>query len=898
MDNTIGIIIWGTKNGHRILSHSGMDSEINTIDIRNTIKDVSHFVYFNRSNVTFYAIEYTTAYKVFTIYRSVYEVIGTPGAYIAITIYIPHFLKIENIYEVLNKLIDTYWNNYVDPNSFNLLNIKEDIRLFTDILQSDTVISEDRKKNRNSSKQNDSPALVLYDTEEQLKVFFLNPYCPEFMEHQEVIFMNSKIIADRDTYRYCFFSPPRPLTNITFENSGFHIEKIEYNIVVFTKNGQNIKDIYPSEIFHEEDIICLSLNKNEHYKENNVINNEKIENLIRNGVFIKNNNRLNLRNILFEERTYKIPWEIKDFSISGYYNLYIYLKNDKYKIEGNKTHDFTLESSQLNQSYTVIIEVDGKTLFFDCGFINSNSKIEIPLREAIYIFSGLEHGEKASLIKGNKQYEIENSLPLGELYLEGNIPEPTLSTDSKYEIEETKQEDNKVFIQLRKKTIATVHQSSIQSKNDGSDKSIQQDLLDSSRTSGKNEKINLFLQGENEKNHFENERFVCYLKDEEDDSDCYTNRDNSISVPLFFKGKSVVIHDTKKIYGDEIIEAIVSGQNLIKLIKKTKSINFKRIFIVAFFVVIFVGLGLFIFKENFSSLFQENRETYTIIIPYKINKDEICIDDLIIDSCSLSIDLHHKIEFSRDTCKIIFLDKIEIDSLAQANKTLELIFFSGKEENFHLSKPLKITSSDIQPLVRESAPYTIQMRDCIINLEPSALDLRNEEEKNLQEEKEKEKKLAIQDQIKQAWASLDKLSCSMNTLDNAKKILLNDNAKNLLKETINKDEAFVEKRFNAIEYLLASISIRDKRPQNYIPFHSWFSKNSQYFSTVQCNYVMNIILRNPNHYEKEDGWGNQDFIKSTYNFNSLENIESRTNLKNRLIYEEGKRPKDRYKYYY
>ena len=216
MDNTIGLIIWGCKGGHRILCSDNIDYQDSSI--ANTTKDIRSFVRFNLVNLTTYAIEFTDKYKIFTIYRSSNDS-GT-GGYIAITVYIPHNLKIEGLRPILDDMMNAYFNEYVHPILCSYLPGKYDnIELFLHILKTKAVTKPDANMySYKSSEQNNDIHLRLYDSIDEVDEFFASPYRKEFFCSQEVMFMS------RDMYNHI----PDTLTFNLFD---------ENNIITLCRSG-------------------------------------------------------------------------------------------------------------------------------------------------------------------------------------------------------------------------------------------------------------------------------------------------------------------------------------------------------------------------------------------------------------------------------------------------------------------------------------------------------------------------------------------------------------------------------------------------------------------------------------------------------------------------------------
>lgn len=202
MSNNIGLIIWGCKGGHKVFCSNGVVDYKQEI-YSNTIKDIRSFVRFNLTKLTTYAIEFTDRYKVFTIYRSCNDS-GT-GGYVAITVYIPHELRVVNLRTSLDLMMDYYFKEYVHPTLGTYYDGKyDDIELFAHYIE-EFQSFKDKPFKYSSSIQDDKPHLKLYENINEVDAFFESPYRKEFFKCQEVMFMSKELYNKRpETLRFNF----------------------------------------------------------------------------------------------------------------------------------------------------------------------------------------------------------------------------------------------------------------------------------------------------------------------------------------------------------------------------------------------------------------------------------------------------------------------------------------------------------------------------------------------------------------------------------------------------------------------------------------------------------------------------------------------------------------------
>lgn len=197
----IGIVVWGCKGGYRVFCSQGVN--VKEKSIIDTIKDIRSFVRFNQVNLTTYALEFTEDYKVFTVYRSCND--SGIGAFVAITIYVPHSLKVRNIRTSLDIAIDSYFKEFIHPVFGTYLDGKYDsIDQYQSLLESLDVV-DDLLYDYRPSVQDDCPHLRLYDNISEVDSFFDSPYRKEFFGCQEVMFMSRNLYnSGADSLRFNF----------------------------------------------------------------------------------------------------------------------------------------------------------------------------------------------------------------------------------------------------------------------------------------------------------------------------------------------------------------------------------------------------------------------------------------------------------------------------------------------------------------------------------------------------------------------------------------------------------------------------------------------------------------------------------------------------------------------
>ena len=178
--NTIGLTIWGYKQGCKVLASQGVNFQLQ--EVKDRLKDISAFIRIHTPRVDFYTLQFSNSYKIYTQYRSSKEVNGQSGVYIAISLYIPHFLQWRGVRQVLNLLMDMYFAEHINyENNIPLLNEKEDIFPYFNLLRGyEKQLVEEPVTASFALDQSYMPKVFPYMDIYEVDKYFNMPYRPEF----------------------------------------------------------------------------------------------------------------------------------------------------------------------------------------------------------------------------------------------------------------------------------------------------------------------------------------------------------------------------------------------------------------------------------------------------------------------------------------------------------------------------------------------------------------------------------------------------------------------------------------------------------------------------------------------------------------------------------------------
>lgn len=187
----IGLVVAGCKGGYRLLCSNGV-VDTREEEISRTLSDIRSAIRINRNHLTLYALEFTSQYKVYSVYRSCND--NGSGAFVNIVVYVPHETRIDKIRELLDNMIEYYFKEYVNPlHGTYYPGTYDNINPFSDILQSAEIKEETRHFTHRRSKQDDTPGFYIYNDVSEVDGLFESPYRKEFFDCQEVMFMSRTI---------------------------------------------------------------------------------------------------------------------------------------------------------------------------------------------------------------------------------------------------------------------------------------------------------------------------------------------------------------------------------------------------------------------------------------------------------------------------------------------------------------------------------------------------------------------------------------------------------------------------------------------------------------------------------------------------------------------------------
>lgn len=360
----IGLNIWGLRGGHRVFCHSD-NLDTDTMEIHNTWTDIRPLVSVSDQTVRFYALEFTPNYKVFTLYRPESDANGRGLAYLAVTLYVPHSLKINHILDLLRQISDTYHKDHYD--SFGNPNTNPDyVQLYLELIKnySGNIVKEAEIRAWEGSAQNNTPRIMPFTTIATVEQFFDKPYRKEFLLCQEVMFWDVNCLQNLQSHGISFNKPEILSSlfdtdgkNIAPQFEGGAVRNAPEGCIIerFEREGIDITQNWKSCFFYDKTNVAVALKKPFHqpltYRGPMI------------GVgspFVKHGDDYGFSARLdFRPRHYEVPVNVANV---GNTPFDLYFGSQRVAISGGRG-TFGFDGSQANNAYKVTIKPDGMTEF-------------------------------------------------------------------------------------------------------------------------------------------------------------------------------------------------------------------------------------------------------------------------------------------------------------------------------------------------------------------------------------------------------------------------------------------------------------------------------------------------------------------------------------------------------
>lgn len=266
----VGLVIWGVQSGHRVFCFNSAITDPNIPEIKATWGDIRNLVVVNNLSVVFYALEFTRKYKVFSVYRPVND-FGRSGGYVAVSLYVPHQYKLQNVRGLLESISQAYLSDHY---SFGEpLDTPETIGRYQQIIitQADSLSVDDEFRCWQESEQNHLTKLLPFNDSSVVDHFFAAPYREDFGLYQEIMFWNLNYLQNPAQFGITFLRELERFqlngTDVSEEYQGDRIQPLSgLTMTYFKKNGQECKESYGQMGFYGPTQISFELVKNEYYQ--------------------------------------------------------------------------------------------------------------------------------------------------------------------------------------------------------------------------------------------------------------------------------------------------------------------------------------------------------------------------------------------------------------------------------------------------------------------------------------------------------------------------------------------------------------------------------------------------------------------------------------------------------
>lgn len=365
--NTIGLTIWGYKQGCKVLASQGVNFQLQ--EVKDRLKDISAFIRIHTPRVDFYTLQFTQNYKIYTQYRSSCDINGQSGVYIAISLYIPHYLQWKGVRQVLNLLMDMYFAEHINYNDNTPIpNEKEDIFPYFNLLRGyEKQLAEENNSKSCLLDLPYLPKVFSYTDVYEVDKYFNMPYCPEFENIQDAVFLRKEFVEDPRAYSIDFLFPEYA-TQKTYgtakataagKSAHFLLSEANLKILAFMRNGKDISATYANESFADDDTIELLLEKSRYQQMFSF--HDTIKKGIKKGYIKRVEDNYALDTISFVDKEFKVYVETPQREYEKYIS-FLSLESNNFKAKlssDNKGRYFSLKGEEarniFNLSYNGIV---------------------------------------------------------------------------------------------------------------------------------------------------------------------------------------------------------------------------------------------------------------------------------------------------------------------------------------------------------------------------------------------------------------------------------------------------------------------------------------------------------------------------------------------------------------
>lgn len=335
--NTIGLTIWGYKQGCKVLASQGVNFQLP--EVKNRLKDISAFIRIHTPRIDFYTLQFTQNYKIYTQYRSSRDVNGQSGAYIAISLYIPHYLQWKGVRQVLNLLMDMYFAEHINyDDNTPIPNEKEDIFPYFNLLRGyEKQLVEETNSKSCLLDLPYSPKVFPYADIYEVDKYFNMPYRPEFESIQDAVFLHKEFVEDPRAYSIDFLFPEYAMqrstatTETTTAAAGgarFLLSGTNLKVLAFIKNGKDVSATYANESFSDDDTVELLLEKSRYQQMFSF--HDTIKKGIKKGYIKRVQDNYALDTIPFADKEFKVYIETPQREYEKYIN-FLSLESNNFK---------------------------------------------------------------------------------------------------------------------------------------------------------------------------------------------------------------------------------------------------------------------------------------------------------------------------------------------------------------------------------------------------------------------------------------------------------------------------------------------------------------------------------------------------------------------------------------
>lgn len=191
----IGIVVSGCKNGYARLATARIPA--GSALPEQGVHDLRQYLRISKPGQQFYALRVLPSALVLTACRSSVDSVGSTGGYIAVSLFVPHGVRVEGASAMLTRLLDAYWGEFIHPVFGSPLpgKLKSAVPVERALEQETACFRLAPVRYRVYAANPGAPAVIVpYDTPATVDSVMANPYPKAYAAYSDVLLVDRNLL--------------------------------------------------------------------------------------------------------------------------------------------------------------------------------------------------------------------------------------------------------------------------------------------------------------------------------------------------------------------------------------------------------------------------------------------------------------------------------------------------------------------------------------------------------------------------------------------------------------------------------------------------------------------------------------------------------------------------------